>query len=76
MAFPNPRPKVIGASDENGMICTYDENNVPVPVRTARSRVRDLIGVFLPAGYPDSVRDDYTAYQVYVSFTIPIAQMT
>ncbi|KAI8964706.1 vitamin B6 photo-protection and homoeostasis-domain-containing protein [Daldinia sp. FL1419] len=61
-------PKIIKALDESEVICTYDENNNPiVPKTTLRSTVKDVLDVFLPAGYPHSVTPDYTPYQIYDS---------
>ncbi|KAI1760490.1 vitamin B6 photo-protection and homoeostasis-domain-containing protein [Hypoxylon sp. FL1150] len=54
--------------DESGFICGFDEEGNPVmPKKTARGFAKDIMDVFLPAGYPYSVTRDYTPYQVYDS---------
>ncbi|KAI0384872.1 DUF647-domain-containing protein [Hypomontagnella monticulosa] len=59
--------KILEAADENGVLCTYDKDDNPRVIKAGQNPVKDLMGVFLPAGYPRSVREDYTAYQVYDS---------
>lgn len=60
-------PKIIQAITDTGGICIYDQDgNMIVPKKTARTQVQSLVNVFLPAGYPYTVSDDYTSYQVYV----------
>ena len=39
-----------------------------VSKKKGKSRWQDLANVFLPAGYPHSVTDDYLEYQIYVCF--------
>ncbi|KAI3323869.1 DUF647-domain-containing protein [Xylariaceae sp. AK1471] len=58
-------PKLISASDESGVLCVYDDNSKPKLKR--RSYARELLDVFLPAGYPHTVTADYTPYQIYDS---------
>lgn len=53
--------------DESGLICTFDNQGTPIMTKkTARSYLKAIMDVFLPAGYPHSVTPDYTPYQVYV----------
>ncbi|KAI0156477.1 DUF647-domain-containing protein [Xylariaceae sp. FL1272] len=61
----DPPPKLISASDESGVLCTYDRGSNAKPKR--RSYVRQVLDVFLPAGYPHTVTPDYTPYQIYDS---------
>ncbi|KAI1826839.1 DUF647-domain-containing protein [Xylaria intraflava] len=58
-------PKLISASDESGVLCTYDDESKPKVKH--RSYARDVLDVFLPAGYPHTVTSDYTPYQIYDS---------
>lgn len=58
-------PKLVSASDESGVLCVYDDECKPKLKR--RSYAREMLDVFLPAGYPHTVTADYTPYQVYVS---------
>ncbi|KAI1262291.1 DUF647-domain-containing protein [Xylariaceae sp. FL1019] len=60
-----PSQKLISASDESGVLCTYDQDSKAKPKR--RSYVREVLDVFLPAGYPHTVTPDYTPYQIYDS---------
>ncbi|KAI4870571.1 DUF647-domain-containing protein [Hypoxylon rubiginosum] len=54
--------------DESGLICTFDNQGTPIMTKkTARSYLKAIMDVFLPAGYPHSVTPDYTPYQVYDS---------
>lgn len=62
-------PKIIKALNESEVICTYDEASNPiVPKKTFKSIGKDVLDVFLPAGYPHTVTPDYTPYQIYVRF--------
>ncbi len=61
-------PRLISASDESGVLCVYDDNSKPKVNR--RSYAREVLDVFLPAGYPHTVTRDYTPYQIYVSFLL------
>lgn len=64
------RPRLISASDESGVLCVYDSDSKPKVKR--RSLAREILDVFLPAGYPHTVTPDYTPYQIYVSgFSLP-----
>ncbi|KAI0550337.1 DUF647-domain-containing protein [Xylaria curta] len=58
-------PKLISASDESGVLCIYDDESKPKVKR--RSYAREVLDVFLPAGYPHTVTRDYTPYQIYDS---------
>lgn len=58
-------PKLVSASDESGILCIYDDDNKPKVKH--RSYAREILDVFLPAGYPHTVTRDYTPYQIYVS---------
>ncbi|KAI0403444.1 vitamin B6 photo-protection and homoeostasis-domain-containing protein [Xylaria palmicola] len=58
-------PKLISARDESGELCIYDDESRPRVKR--RSHARELLDVFLPAGYPHTVTPDYTPYQIYDS---------
>ncbi|KAI0907358.1 vitamin B6 photo-protection and homoeostasis-domain-containing protein [Ustulina deusta] len=58
-------PRLISASDESGVLCVYDDNSKPKVTR--RSYAREVLDVFLPAGYPHTVTRDYTPYQIYDS---------
>ncbi|KAI1121095.1 vitamin B6 photo-protection and homoeostasis-domain-containing protein [Nemania abortiva] len=58
-------PKLISASDESGELCVYDSDSRPKVKR--RSHAREVLDVFLPAGYPHTVTPDYTPYQIYDS---------
>ncbi|KAI8948224.1 vitamin B6 photo-protection and homoeostasis-domain-containing protein [Xylaria longipes] len=58
-------PKLIGASDESGVLCIYDDDGKPKVQR--RSYAREVLDIFLPAGYPHTVTRDYTPYQIYDS---------
>ncbi|KAI1108055.1 vitamin B6 photo-protection and homoeostasis-domain-containing protein [Nemania sp. NC0429] len=60
-----PRPRLISASDESGILCVYDSDSEPKVKR--RGLAREMLDVFLPAGYPHSVTPDYTPYQIYDS---------
>ncbi|KAI0394977.1 DUF647-domain-containing protein [Xylariaceae sp. FL0594] len=59
------RPRLVSASDESGVLCIYDDNSRPKLKR--RSYAREVLDVFLPAGYPHTVTADYTPYQIYDS---------
>jgi hypothetical protein len=59
------RPKLVSASDESGVLCIYDDDSKPKLKH--RSYAREVLDVFLPAGYPHTVTADYTPYQIYVS---------
>lgn len=67
-------PKLVSACDESGVLCVYGDgdgsgsNNGGEPQVKRRSYVREVLDVFLPAGYPHTVTPDYTPYQIYVSF--------
>ncbi|KAI1147259.1 vitamin B6 photo-protection and homoeostasis-domain-containing protein [Nemania diffusa] len=58
-------PKLISASDESGVLCIYDPDSRLKVKR--RSHAREILDVFLPAGYPHTVTPDYTPYQIYDS---------
>ncbi|RWA09006.1 hypothetical protein EKO27_g6099 [Xylaria grammica] len=58
-------PKLVSASDESGVLCIYDDDS-KTKVKH-RSYARELLDVFLPAGYPHTVTPDYTPYQIYDS---------
>ncbi|KAI0502871.1 vitamin B6 photo-protection and homoeostasis-domain-containing protein [Xylaria bambusicola] len=58
-------PRLISASDESGVLCIYDDDTKPKVKR--RSYAREVLDVFLPAGYPHTVTPDYTPYQIYDS---------
>ncbi|KAI1346388.1 vitamin B6 photo-protection and homoeostasis-domain-containing protein [Xylaria sp. FL0043] len=58
-------PKLLSAVDESGVLCVYDDDSKPKVQR--RSYARELLDVFLPAGYPHTVTPDYTPYQIYDS---------
>ncbi|KAI0205580.1 vitamin B6 photo-protection and homoeostasis-domain-containing protein [Astrocystis sublimbata] len=58
-------PKLVRASDESGVICVYDDESKPKAKH--RSHAREILDVFLPAGYPHTVTADYTPYQIYDS---------
>ncbi|KAH8160952.1 hypothetical protein CIB48_g7292 [Xylaria polymorpha] len=58
-------PKLVSASDESGILCIYDDDNKPKVKH--RSYAREILDVFLPAGYPHTVTRDYTPYQIYDS---------
>ncbi|KAH9908197.1 vitamin B6 photo-protection and homoeostasis-domain-containing protein [Xylariomycetidae sp. FL2044] len=71
-------PKLIRAVDESGVLCVYDtDTNTDAdaddgkkkkkPKVKTRNTLRNLLDVFLPAGYPHTVTPDYTPYQVYDS---------
>ncbi|KAI1471278.1 vitamin B6 photo-protection and homoeostasis-domain-containing protein [Daldinia caldariorum] len=61
-------PKIIKAYNESEVICTYDEASNPiVPKKTLKGYAKDVLDVFLPAGYPHTVTPDYTPYQIYDS---------
>ncbi|KAI1799185.1 DUF647-domain-containing protein [Daldinia bambusicola] len=61
-------PKIIKAYNESEVICTYDEASNPiVPKKTPKGYAKDVLDVFLPAGYPHTVTPDYTPYQIYDS---------
>ncbi|KAI0131000.1 vitamin B6 photo-protection and homoeostasis-domain-containing protein [Daldinia grandis] len=61
-------PKIIKALNESGVICTYDGASNPIiPKKTLRGIGKDVLDVFLPAGYPHTVTPDYTPYQIYDS---------
>ncbi|KAF2973180.1 hypothetical protein GQX73_g412 [Xylaria multiplex] len=59
-------PKLVSASDESGVLCIYDDAASNTRVKH-RSYARDVLDVFLPAGYPHTVTSDYTPYQIYDS---------
>ncbi|KAI1295939.1 vitamin B6 photo-protection and homoeostasis-domain-containing protein [Xylaria venustula] len=62
-------PRLISASDESGVLCTYDDDNrknLKAKIKR-RSYARAVLDVFLPAGYPHTVTPDYTPYQIYDS---------
>ncbi|KAI1375975.1 vitamin B6 photo-protection and homoeostasis-domain-containing protein [Hypoxylon crocopeplum] len=55
--------------DGCGQSRVYDQDGTQVVnEKPGRSNVKDLMGVFLPAGYPHTVTPDYTPYQIYDSF--------
>ncbi|KAI8634399.1 DUF647-domain-containing protein [Xylariaceae sp. FL1651] len=58
-------PKLVSASDESGVLCIYDDNSKLNVKR--RSYAREVLDIFLPAGYPHTVTRDYTPYQIYDS---------
>nr|ALM31986.1 decarboxylase_GME6290 [Daldinia eschscholzii IFB-TL01] len=61
-------PKIIKALNESEVICTYDEASNPIiPKKTLKGYAKDVLDVFLPAGYPHTVTPDYTPYQIYDS---------
>ena len=47
-----------------------------VSKKEGKSRWHDLASVFLPAGYPHSVTDDYLEYQIYVCFLHPTHELS
>ncbi|KAI0019397.1 DUF647-domain-containing protein [Xylariomycetidae sp. FL0641] len=58
-------PRLVSAADESGILCAYDaDGNAKT---RPRSYARDVLDVFLPAGYPRTVTPDYTPYQIYDS---------
>lgn len=60
-------PRIRMVVDESGFICAFDDLGNPImPKKTARSFVKSIMDVFLPAGYPYTVTPDYTPYQIYV----------
>ncbi|KAI0423985.1 vitamin B6 photo-protection and homoeostasis-domain-containing protein [Xylaria sp. FL1042] len=58
-------PKLVSASDESGVLCIYGDDSKPKVKR--RSYAREVLDIFLPAGYPHTVTPDYTPYQIYDS---------
>ncbi|KAH8677653.1 vitamin B6 photo-protection and homoeostasis-domain-containing protein [Xylariales sp. PMI_506] len=67
-------PKLVSAIDESGeVICIYSQNaknglyEANPPKRTTGRYAKDLLDVFLPAGYPHTVTADYMPYQIYDS---------
>ncbi|TGJ78164.1 hypothetical protein E0Z10_g10602 [Xylaria hypoxylon] len=58
-------PRLVSASDESGVLCIYDDDS-KTKVKH-RSYAREVLDVFLPAGYPHTVTADYTPYQIYDS---------
>ncbi|KAI4600572.1 hypothetical protein KJ359_000931 [Pestalotiopsis sp. 9143b] len=44
-----------------------DESGAVLPAKTTGSYAKQLLDVFLPAGYPHTVTPDYTPYQIYDS---------
>ncbi|KAI1780908.1 vitamin B6 photo-protection and homoeostasis-domain-containing protein [Hypoxylon cercidicola] len=65
---PGLSTKLVKVVDESGLICTFDDLGRPImPKKTARSYVKAIMDVFLPAGYPYTVTPDYTPYQIYDS---------
>jgi hypothetical protein len=67
-------PRLVSASDESGVLCVYDDNSKPKLKR--RSYAREVLDVFLPAGYPHTVTADYTPYQIYVSCDLSTGSTT
>ncbi|GAP89034.2 putative duf647 domain-containing protein [Rosellinia necatrix] len=59
-------PKLVSACDESGVLCVYGEDDGKPRVKH-RGHTREVLDVFLPAGYPHTVTSDYTAYQIYDS---------
>ncbi|KAI5863563.1 DUF647-domain-containing protein [Durotheca rogersii] len=60
--------KLISASDESNVICVYDKDGKPTKTKKGvRTYAKFLLDVFLPAGYPHTVTEDYTKYQIYDS---------
>ncbi|KAI1329340.1 vitamin B6 photo-protection and homoeostasis-domain-containing protein [Xylariaceae sp. FL0255] len=64
--YPKNSPRIISASDESGLICDYDSPTSEPKIKT-RGFFRQILDVFLPAGYPHTVTPDYTPYQVFDS---------
>ncbi|KAI0884940.1 vitamin B6 photo-protection and homoeostasis-domain-containing protein [Annulohypoxylon maeteangense] len=60
-------PRLLEACNDSGASQTYDENGKPLVPKTIQNYAAELMDVFLPVGYPDSVTADYTPYQVYDS---------
>ncbi|KAI0181583.1 vitamin B6 photo-protection and homoeostasis-domain-containing protein [Hypoxylon sp. FL1284] len=61
-------PKLVAVVDDSGLACTFDSEGNPImPKVTVGSCVKSIMDVFLPAGYPQTVTSDYTAYQIYDS---------
>lgn len=58
-------PRLVSAYAESRVVCIYDDDSKPKMNR--RSYAREVLDVFLPAGYPHTVTPDYTPYQIYVS---------
>lgn len=50
--------------------------DIIVSKKEGKSRWHDLASVFLPAGYPHSVTDDYLEYQIYVCFLHPTHELS
>ncbi|TGZ80329.1 DUF647-domain-containing protein [Ascodesmis nigricans] len=67
-------------SDESGTVTAVyrvEDNALTIPLQRT-SVLQRLINVFLPAGFPSSVTDDYVGYQIYDSlqaFSSSIAQL-
>ncbi|KAK6081478.1 DUF647 domain-containing protein [Seiridium cupressi] len=72
---------LINAIDEAGaVVCVYSRDAkdghyeaIP-PKKTTGSYAKQLLEVFLPAGYPHTVTTDYTPYQIYASCIIDSLQ--
>ncbi|KAI1454752.1 vitamin B6 photo-protection and homoeostasis-domain-containing protein [Annulohypoxylon moriforme] len=60
-------PKLIEAYNDSGGSQCYDEDGKPITPKTIQNYVSELMDVFLPVGYPESVTPDYTPYQIYDS---------
>lgn len=59
-------PKLLAAYNDSGGAQRYDEDGKPIKPKTIQNYVTELMDVFLPVGYPESVTPDYTPYQIYV----------
>ncbi|KAF2627299.1 hypothetical protein BU25DRAFT_440107 [Macroventuria anomochaeta] len=60
-----------GSSTKNLQIAGYDRGQSRIDIlQTTETKQlwRSILDVFLPNGYPNSVSDDYTAYQIFDSF--------
>ncbi|KAK7977762.1 hypothetical protein PG996_003813 [Apiospora saccharicola] len=74
---------VVNASGETVYSYTKDQNNdalwrVVYRKKTVSKYAKDVLNIFLPAGYPHSVTQDYKPYQIYDSlqaFSSSIAGM-
>ncbi|XDG03495.1 hypothetical protein ABKA04_003110 [Annulohypoxylon sp. FPYF3050] len=60
-------PKLLEAYNDSGGVQRYDEDGNPIKPKTIQNYVTELMDVFLPVGYPESVTPDYTPYQIYDS---------
>ncbi|KAF2142402.1 uncharacterized protein K452DRAFT_270038 [Aplosporella prunicola CBS 121167] len=68
--MPSAQLEIVEYDEAGNVTATYIESDKRVDVvlpESRKTRLEQLLDVFLPAGYPQSVTEDYLEYQIYDS---------